>query len=48
MCPEKERYMRDVRKNLHRSECDNDGIIIPIQTVKDYSRSAADQVNILC
>lgn len=36
--------MRDVRKNLNRYECDNDGIMISMHTVKEYSRSAADQV----
>lgn len=43
MCPEKERYMRDVQYNLSRYECDMDGQMIPEKTVKNYTRSAADQ-----
>jgi nuclear mRNA export protein SAC3 len=43
MCPERERYVRDVQKNLNPYECDERGNMIPEKTVKDYSRSAADQ-----
>uniref|UniRef100_A0A915MCR2 SAC3/GANP/THP3 conserved domain-containing protein n=1 Tax=Meloidogyne javanica TaxID=6303 RepID=A0A915MCR2_MELJA len=43
MCPEKERYMRDVKKSLHFYECDSEGRIVHEKMVKDYSRSAADQ-----
>uniref|UniRef100_A0A915CWR1 SAC3/GANP/THP3 conserved domain-containing protein n=1 Tax=Ditylenchus dipsaci TaxID=166011 RepID=A0A915CWR1_9BILA len=43
MCPEKERYMRETQKNLNRYECDLQGDMVPSLTVKDYSRSAADQ-----
>uniref|UniRef100_A0A915NMB8 SAC3/GANP/THP3 conserved domain-containing protein n=1 Tax=Meloidogyne floridensis TaxID=298350 RepID=A0A915NMB8_9BILA len=46
MCPEKERYMRDVKKSLHFYECDSEGRIVHEKMVKDYSRSAADQVNL--
>lgn len=44
MCPEKERYMRDVKKSLHFYECDSNGQMVHEKMVKDYSRSAADQV----
>jgi hypothetical protein len=44
MCPEKERYVRIVQKRLSAFECDENGGIIHRLTVKDYSRSAADQV----
>lgn len=44
MCPEKERYMRVVQKRLSAYECHNDGSIAPELAVKEYSRSAADQV----
>ncbi|EFO22461.2 hypothetical protein LOAG_06026 [Loa loa] len=43
MCPEKERYMRVVQKRLSTYECHDGGIIAPELTVKEYSRSAADQ-----
>uniref|UniRef100_A0A915Q7H0 SAC3/GANP/THP3 conserved domain-containing protein n=1 Tax=Setaria digitata TaxID=48799 RepID=A0A915Q7H0_9BILA len=43
MCPEKERYMRVVQKRLSVYECHNDGTMAPELTVKEYSRSAADQ-----
>lgn len=43
MCPEKERYMRQVGNLLHPFECNPDGKINHTLTVKDYSRSAADQ-----
>lgn len=43
MCPEKERYMRDVKKNVHFYECDSRGQMAHDKMVKDYSRSAADQ-----
>uniref|UniRef100_A0A8L7T2N4 SAC3/GANP/THP3 conserved domain-containing protein n=2 Tax=Brugia malayi TaxID=6279 RepID=A0A8L7T2N4_BRUMA len=43
MCPEKERYMRVVQKRLSAYECHDDGSIAPELTVKEYSRSAADQ-----
>lgn len=43
MCPEKERYMRDVKKSLHFYECDSEGRMVHEKMVKDYSRSAADQ-----
>uniref|UniRef100_A0A0R3S1B7 SAC3_GANP domain-containing protein n=1 Tax=Elaeophora elaphi TaxID=1147741 RepID=A0A0R3S1B7_9BILA len=43
MCPEKERYMRVVQKRLSTYECHDDGSIAPELTVKEYSRSAADQ-----
>ncbi|VDK85271.1 unnamed protein product [Onchocerca ochengi] len=43
MCPEKERYMRVIQKRLSIYECHNDGSIAPELTVKEYSRSAADQ-----
>ena len=44
MCPEKERYMRDVKKSLHFYECHSDGRMVHEKMIKDYSRSAADQV----
>ncbi len=44
MCPEKERYIREVQKRVSIYECDKNGVIVPQLTVKDYSRSAADQV----
>jgi hypothetical protein len=44
MCPEKERYMRDVKKSIHFYECDSRGQMAHEKMVKDYSRSAADQV----
>lgn len=44
MCPEKERYMRVIQKRLSTYECHDDGSIAPELTVKEYSRSAADQV----
>uniref|UniRef100_A0A0M3K3H9 Germinal-center associated nuclear protein (inferred by orthology to a human protein) n=1 Tax=Anisakis simplex TaxID=6269 RepID=A0A0M3K3H9_ANISI len=43
MCPEKERYQRVVQKRLSVYECDENGVMLPELTVKDYSRSAADQ-----
>lgn len=43
MCPEKERYVREMQKNLNSYECDSNGTIIQERAVKDYSRSAADQ-----
>ncbi|VDN06248.1 unnamed protein product [Thelazia callipaeda] len=43
MCPEKERYLRIVQKRLTVYECRDDGQIAPELTVKEYSRSAADQ-----
>ena len=43
MCPERERYMRRMRNNLNQYECDAQGQMIAERTVKDYSRSAADQ-----
>ncbi|VDK63884.1 unnamed protein product, partial [Gongylonema pulchrum] len=43
MCPEKERYMRVVQKRLSLYECSQDGRMAPELTVKEYSRSAADQ-----
>lgn len=43
MCPEKERYMRETQFNLSRYETDFDGRMVPEKTVKNYSRSAADQ-----
>ncbi|VDK81505.1 unnamed protein product [Litomosoides sigmodontis] len=43
MCPEKERYMRVVQKRVSTYECHDDGSIAPELTVKEYSRSAADQ-----
>ncbi|KAM3721943.1 Germinal-center associated nuclear protein [Dirofilaria immitis] len=43
MCPEKERYMRVIQKRLSIYECHDDGSIAPELTVKEYSRSAADQ-----
>lgn len=45
MCPEKERYEREVQKRLSPFECDQQGRVVPQLTVKDYSRSAADQVH---
>ena len=44
MCPEKERYLRVVQKRISPYECDSAGSMVPDLTVKDYSRSAADQV----
>lgn len=44
MCPEKERYMRVIQKRLSPYECREDGRMAPELTVKEYSRSAADQV----
>jgi hypothetical protein len=44
MCPESERYMREVKKSIHFYECDPKGQMIHAKMVKDYSRSAADQV----
>ncbi|MFH4973591.1 hypothetical protein AB6A40_000300 [Gnathostoma spinigerum] len=43
MCPEKERYFRDIQKRIHPYECDVHGKMIAQFTVKEYSRSAADQ-----
>ncbi|VDM40686.1 unnamed protein product [Toxocara canis] len=43
MCPEKERYQRVVQKRMSTYECDESGNMVPELTVKDYSRSAADQ-----
>ncbi|CAD5227112.1 unnamed protein product [Bursaphelenchus xylophilus] len=43
MCPEKERYMRELQKLLNDYECDEHGNLIPEKAVKDYARSAADQ-----
>jgi hypothetical protein len=43
MCPEKERYVREMQKNLNSYECDAYGTLIQERAVKDYSRSAADQ-----
>uniref|UniRef100_A0A914WFJ6 PCI domain-containing protein n=1 Tax=Plectus sambesii TaxID=2011161 RepID=A0A914WFJ6_9BILA len=43
MCPEKERYLREVQKRISAYECDDNGRVLPQLTVKDYSRSAADQ-----
>ncbi len=43
MCPEKERYVREMQKGLSSYECDQQGQIVHERTVKDYSRSAADQ-----
>ncbi|CAD5221155.1 unnamed protein product [Bursaphelenchus okinawaensis] len=43
MCPEKERYMRDVQKLVNEYECGANGTMAAEKAVKDYSRSAADQ-----
>lgn len=43
MCPETERYMRQVGNLLHPFECNPDGTLNHKLAVKDYSRSAADQ-----
>lgn len=43
MCPEKERYTRQVGNLLHPYECNFDGTINHALAVKDYARSAADQ-----
>lgn len=43
MCPEKERYQREVRKQVSPYE-GHGGMMDPVKAVKDYSRSAADQV----
>uniref|UniRef100_A0A914ZCE7 SAC3/GANP/THP3 conserved domain-containing protein n=1 Tax=Parascaris univalens TaxID=6257 RepID=A0A914ZCE7_PARUN len=43
MCPEKERYQRVVQKRMSPYECDANGVMVHELTVKDYSRSAADQ-----
>lgn len=44
MCPEKERYVRVIQKRVHPLECSPSGRIAPELAVKEYSRSAADQV----
>uniref|UniRef100_A0A0N5AQS0 SAC3_GANP domain-containing protein n=1 Tax=Syphacia muris TaxID=451379 RepID=A0A0N5AQS0_9BILA len=43
MCPEKERYLRVVQKRINPYECNAEGKMMAEITVKDYSRSAADQ-----
>ncbi|GAB6033474.1 Germinal-center associated nuclear protein [Chamberlinius hualienensis] len=43
MCPEKERYMREDRKQLHPYEMNDDGICDHRKAIKEYSRSSADQ-----
>jgi hypothetical protein len=43
MCPEKERYMRQVGNLVHAYECFSNGSLNPSAAVKDYARSAADQ-----
>lgn len=47
MCPEKERYQRVVQKRMSPYECDANGVMVHELTIKDYSRSAADQVSII-
>lgn len=44
MCPEKERYMRQLQNLLSDYELDEQGQMAPEKAVKDYARSAADQV----
>lgn len=44
MCPEKERYSRLMQGTESFYECDG-GEFNPDKAVKEYSRSAADQVN---
>lgn len=43
MCPEKDRYMREIQKLVHDFECDSNNRLVPEKAVKDYARSAADQ-----
>lgn len=44
MCSEKERYARIVQKRVSPYECNHLGEMIPKIAVKEYRRSAADQV----
>lgn len=44
MCSEKERYVRIIQKRVSPYECNDLGEMIPEIAIKEYSRSAADQV----
>ncbi|CAG7823982.1 unnamed protein product [Allacma fusca] len=43
MCPEKERYMREVQRQLTSYEMARDGEVDHLKAIKAYSRSSADQ-----
>lgn len=43
MCPEKERYIREVQNRMSVYETDEGGAVDASKCVKDYSRSSADQ-----